>query len=165
MRLWTLLSGLAVAGVVASSLYAQDAPKHGGKSNKHGGFQAPSYADMMKGQPDGALLTQKIYVNARTKNLPADMSQDRKDSIAKRAAETYKAIAKAAKVEIKSDSDGLTADQYKAGLEAVQKTFRGRGGHGGHGGWGGHGGSGGHGGGGGDSGGSGSSSSSGSRST
>ena len=33
MKLWTMLAGLVVAGIVTSSLYAQDAPK-----KKRGGF-------------------------------------------------------------------------------------------------------------------------------
>jgi hypothetical protein len=122
-----MVAGLVVAGIVASSACAQDAPK----KEKGKRFRQPAYAEMMKGQPAGALLTEKIYVDARVKNLPADMPQDRKDSITKRAGDSFKAIAKAAKVEITKDTDGLTEEQYKTGSDEVRKARQAKGKRGG----------------------------------
>ncbi|MGO9110238.1 MAG: hypothetical protein ACLP9L_13515, partial [Thermoguttaceae bacterium] len=104
MKLCTMLAGLVVAGILASSVFAQTPEDFSkGKSKR----TQQTFEQMMTGRT-GTVLTQDIYVAAVTKNVP----KDRKERV-KTAAETrFQAIAKAAEVDLTKGPKGLTKDQY-----------------------------------------------------
>ncbi|MGA2258441.1 MAG: hypothetical protein ABSG53_27575, partial [Thermoguttaceae bacterium] len=78
MKLWTMLAGLAVAGILASSVYAQDqAPPKKGK----GRFQAPAtYKQLVDSKviKDGDKVTQKAIIAYNVSKIPADLADDAK---------------------------------------------------------------------------------------
>ena len=119
MKFWTLLAGLLVAGIVSSSLYAQDAPK---KRGKRGGFQV-TWADTKLA--DDGKLTQKIYTDTLVGKLPKDPAPT--DDQIKRATDRgnsmFIRIAKAAGVTDATAETTLTKDQFEKGVAAVRAEF------------------------------------------
>ena len=75
MKLWTMVAGLVIAGVVASSVFAQDAPKRG----KRG--QLPAWKDLVG---DKTTLDKPTFVAALTKNVT---DESKKDAATTRAAQ------------------------------------------------------------------------------
>jgi hypothetical protein len=112
MKLWTMLAGLAVAGMLASCVFAEDAPAKKGKGGK-GGFQRMTWETLMgaDAKPD-ALLTKDVYVAKSVAALPADKQDAAKERIGTR----WDAIVTASGAT--DASKGLTKEQYEKGAAA-----------------------------------------------
>ena len=78
MKLWTMLAGLVVAGIVTSSLYAQDAPKKG----KRRWFCAPTVKALQDAKllkDDSTAVTADILTAYYKSKLPADADDTAKE--------------------------------------------------------------------------------------
>jgi hypothetical protein len=121
MKLWTMLAGLAVAGILASSAYAQDAPK---KQGKKGRFTPMTWADFKL--DDGAPLDMETYVKTALARLPESVDKDQaKPRIEGRFVNMAKAISS------KTDDDEAKAvkikkDEYEKYVKDMQSK-RGKG--------------------------------------
>lgn len=117
MKLWTMLAGLAVAGILASSVYAQDqAPPKKGK----GRFQAPAtYKQLVDSKviKDGDKVTQKAIIAYNVSKIPADLADDAKTTATDRATRMAKGlwtrVVAAAKVDGQTDPETAALDGQK----------------------------------------------------
>jgi hypothetical protein len=109
MKLWTMLAGLLVAGVMASGAYAQGEGKKRGEG-KRGPRQMASFKDMV-GSDDGK-LTEELFVKARTKNAP----EEKKEQATTRAKEMWKRLA--------GDKTELTKAEYDAAVEKFREKMK-----------------------------------------
>jgi len=113
MRLWTMVLSLAMAGVFATSAFAQDGKPDKG-SKKKGDRPQMNFADM-DANKDGN-LTKDEFVNAMMKNVPKDRKEKAKEYIGKR----WDALA--------GKADSLTKEEFKAAREKMQKEWKDKGG-------------------------------------
>jgi len=141
MKLWTMLAGVAVAGILASSVFAQDdktpPPAKKGKGRAMVQWKDFTFATAPKDKDD-KVLTQDIYVAASTKNV----SDDRKERATTGAKRRFVALAKAAAVTDADENTKLSENQFDAGVKALRDQYgkkgKKRGGGGGGGGGGGN---------------------------
>ena len=101
MKLWTLLAGLVVAGIVSGSVYAQD-KKDDTPKKKRGGFML-KWEDF-KLADENANLNFAAYSTAAKAKLPADADQEKAGT---RIKARWEALIKAAEVKV---PDGKTAE-------------------------------------------------------
>ena len=145
MKVWTVLVGLAIAGMLASGVYAQGGPGGGGKGKgkgNRGGFAPATYQQLVDSTviKDGDPVTEAAMVAYAVKQLPADPAptDDQKDRAKTRATALWGRIVTAAAVA--GQSDAATAkigkDDYTKAL-ANMPMGRGMGNKGGGGGGGG----------------------------
>ena len=119
MKLSTMLAGLALAGIMAGSLYAQD---KGGGGGRRGGFgmMVPKWSDFKfataPADSNTPALSQAIYEAAALAKLPADMEQDQKDQAKTRIDARFITIAKAAGVTDPTPDTQLSEFQYYKGV-------------------------------------------------
>jgi len=138
MKLWTMLAGLAVAGILASSVVAQDDNKTPPPAKKGKGPAMAQWKDFTfttaPKDKDDKVLTQDIYVATSTKNVP----DERKERATTRAKAMYVRLAKAAGVTDADEKTTLSENQFDAGVKALRASFgKGKGKRGGGGGGGG----------------------------
>jgi hypothetical protein len=115
MKLWTMLAGLTVAGILANSAFAQDDQKAPPKKGNRGGF-ALKWADFKDGDKalaDDGTLTEDIYVAAAKSKVPA--GREVSDQMVTRIKTRYAALCKAAEA---TDSKIVGKAKYE---EAVKK--------------------------------------------
>ena len=114
MKVWTMLAGLAVAGILVSSVFAQDAPK---KKGKKGGMAPPAYDKIVAGDvglKDGDDVTVDIFTAYLKKNVPADAPEGTADRVAQRAPQIFSRIAQGAGQP--ADAKSLKKDDYTKGI-------------------------------------------------
>jgi hypothetical protein len=125
MKFWTILAGLAVAGMLTSSAFAQ-----GGKGGKKGGTRGMAVTfDEAKG--DGTVVNQKSYVEAVVKKMKAaraDMTEDQITQAKTRIETRWAALAKAGKIEVTGEFKN--AADYDAAVKALPARTGKRGGGG-----------------------------------
>jgi Ca2+-binding EF-hand superfamily protein len=93
MKFWTILAGLALAGILASSVYAQDTQK----KKRGGGTPDEQWARIVKnaGAAEGTeSLSVEDFTTGMTKNVPEKYA----DRVKERAKKITDAIAKDGKV-------------------------------------------------------------------
>ncbi len=112
MKLWTMLASLAVAGILVSSVFAQDAPK---KKGKRGG-QPPTYQKLVDAKTinDGDPVTLEKFTAYLVAAVPADAPEGAADRAKSAAPRVFGRIATAAGQDASATS--LTKDQYNDGL-------------------------------------------------
>ena len=123
MKLWTVLAGLAVAGILASSAFAQDAPKKG--KGKRGAFTV-TFAELTK---DGAKANQQNYVKVALAKITAvrtDMTDEQKTQATTRITSRWAAIVKGSGAAGDAASVELTEDQYNAGVKSLPARGKGK---------------------------------------
>ena len=126
MKLWTLLAGLAVAGILASSVFAADDAGGGGKKGgkgKRGAFTPPPAAADLKLATAGK-VTQADLEAYYVSKLPADPAptDDQKTAAKTQADRIWVRIAGAATPAVAADAAptaSLTTDQYTAARAAM----------------------------------------------
>lgn len=122
MKLWTMLAGLAVAGILASSVYAADDTPNKEKG-RHGHFQL-KWSDFPSGTTS---LTQAIYTATAVAKLPTDMPKERKDRVTKGANARFIQIANAGLgVKDATASSTLNQEQYEKGVAALRSEWKGK---------------------------------------
>ncbi len=129
MKLWTMLAGLVVAGIVTSSLYAQDAPKKG----KRGGFAPPTVKALQDAKllkDDSTAVTADILTAYYKSKLPADADDTAKERAGTMATRIWGRIATASG---DKDAKSLKQADYTTALGKLPACGK-RGGKGGGGG-------------------------------
>jgi hypothetical protein len=111
MRLWTMLAGLLVAGVMVNSVYAQGEGKKKGE-----GKRGPMLTFKDIAGSDEGKATEELYVKARTKNA----SEDKKEAATTRAKAFWKRLA--------GDKAELNKDEYEAAVNKMREEFKSKGG-------------------------------------
>jgi hypothetical protein len=101
MKLWTLLAGLLVAGIVSGSVYAQD-KKDDTPKKKRGGFML-KWEDF-KLADENATLKYSVYSATALAKLPEGADKDKAGT---RIKARWEALIKAAEVKV---PDGKTAE-------------------------------------------------------
>ena len=137
MNFRSVLAGLALAGVVSSGLFAQDAPAPGGGGQRRGGmggmgFQMTKWSDFKfataPADSNTAVLDQATYEAAALAKLPADATDETKATAKTRIDARFIAIAKAAGVADPTADTKLSEFQYYKGI--VNSMGQGMGGRG-----------------------------------
>ena len=108
MRFWTVQLSLDVVAAVAVNASAQDTKK------KRGDHPRMSFKDM-DANSDGS-LTKKEYVDAHTKNAPADQKAKAEERAGKRWDK------------LSGGKEKLSEDEYKAAVEKMMKEWKDKGG-------------------------------------
>ncbi|MGO9111933.1 MAG: hypothetical protein ACLP9L_22125 [Thermoguttaceae bacterium] len=131
MRLWTIFAGLAVAGIMSGSLYAQDGGGQGGQGRGGRGgmfMQVLKWSDFTfttaPANADEAALNQAIYEAAALKKLPEGVDQDRAKT---RIDANFIAIAKGAGVTDPTPETKISKNQYNEGVVNMMSQRGGRG--------------------------------------
>ena len=121
MKLWTMLAGLAVAGILVSSTFAQDAPapaKNKGKGPR-GGRMAATYEKIVAadvGVKDGDAVTLDAFTKYLEKNVPKDAPEGTADRIKNMAPRAFGRLATLAGKDASVTS--LDKDDYIKGQKA-----------------------------------------------
>jgi hypothetical protein len=114
MKFWTMLAGLAVAGILVSSAFAQeDAPKKKGRGRMQ---QPPTYQKLVdaKAINDGDPVTLDKFTTYLVGAVPSNAKEGTADRVKANAPTLFGRIATAAGQDAAATS--LTKDQYNDGL-------------------------------------------------
>ncbi len=128
MKLWTMLAGLALAGFLASSAFAQgDAPQKGKGKGKRGAFAVTT--DDLKAAGATDTVNQETYKKAALAKMKAarpDMTDDQATQAGTRAEGRWAAIFKAAKTKTGDDpkTGTIKLADYDDAVKAVPPRGR-----------------------------------------
>ncbi|MEI8375054.1 MAG: hypothetical protein WCJ35_19690 [Planctomycetota bacterium] len=114
MRFWTMVLSLAMAGVIATSAFAQDGKPDKGHGHKKGDRPRMSFTDM-DANHDGN-LTKDEFVAARMKGVPEDRKEKAKEYIGK----MWDTLA--------GKAESLKEKEYNDAREKMRKEWKDKGG-------------------------------------